>query len=107
MKNKRLEKTNKAVSTLESRIAQLKRDSERLRIREHYTNERYKELLKREEDLERAEEAHVARYILLCLVHFARLVFIGSFGLCCGKKIILLGSLKEEDHVARFVEGRG
>ena len=65
MKNKRLEKTNKAVETLESRIAQLKRDGERLRIREHYTNERYRELLKREEELERAEEAHVARYCLL------------------------------------------
>ena len=56
-----MEKNSKAVETLEGRLQQLKRDTERLKYREHYTNERYRELLKREEDLERAEEAHVNR----------------------------------------------
>ena len=43
----------------------LKRDTERLKYREHFTNERYRELLKREEDLERAEEAHVDRWVIV------------------------------------------
>ncbi|KAL5269363.1 hypothetical protein ACHWQZ_G003003 [Mnemiopsis leidyi] len=61
VKSKKLEKNSKAVETLEGRLQQLKRDTERLKYREQYTNERYRELLKREEDLERAEEAHVNR----------------------------------------------
>ena len=64
VKSKKLEKNSKAVETLEGRLQQLKRDTERLKYREQYTNERYRALLKREEDLERAEEAHVDRWVV-------------------------------------------